>query len=168
MASKLPDAFTASWADTTAWKCIGTIRQWKDWAAQHGMHAIPTKDFGFALYQQHLADTSRSKAAVDEACYALAWIHATAGLTSPTNFSFLGATKEGLQKSLAKPIVQKSSFTVEMLVAVVEDTQHSGALADLRLATACLLAFARFLHFNELVALRPCDVTVQKDLGYCT
>ena len=63
---------------------------------------------------------------------------------------------------MAKPVAKKSSVTVDMLAAIVEDAHHSGALVDLRLATACLLAFVGFLCFNELVALRPCDMLIQK------
>lgn len=38
-----------------------------------------------------------------------------------------------------------------------------GALADLRLAIACLLAFAGFFHFRELVGLRASNVVVYQD-----
>ena len=102
---------------------------------------------------------------MEEACNALTWVHATAGLPSPASSPFVCATKEGLQRSLAKPVVKKSPVTVKMLEAIVEDAQRSGALADLRLATACLLAFAGFLRFNELVSLRPCDIVVQQELA---
>ena len=65
-------------------------------------------------------------------------------------------------RSLAKPVAKKSPVTVDILAAIVQDAHHSGALADLRLATACLLAFAGFLRFNELLTLRPCDILIQK------
>ena len=47
-----------------------------------------------------------------------------------------------------------------MLEAVVQDAKSSGRLSDLRLATACLLGFAGFLRFDELINLRPCDFTI--------
>ena len=96
------------------------------------MEAIPAKQFKFALYLQHLASASRSRVAVEEACNALTWVHSTAGLASP----------------------------VSSPAAIVEDAHRLGALADLRLATACLLAFAGFLSFNELVALRSCYISI--------
>ena len=164
MGSKLPDTIVASRADATARKYIGAFGWWKAWAGRYGMEAIPVKDFQFVLYLQHLADTSRSKAAVDKVCNALAWVHSAVGLTPPTASTFVCATKKELQRSLAKPVV-KSPVTVEMLAAMVEDLWCSGVLADLRLATACLLAFASFFHFNELVSLRACDIMVYKDLA---
>ena len=44
---------------------------------------------------------------------------------------------------------------METLEAIVQDAEGSGTLADLRLATACLLAFLGFLQFSELINLRP-------------
>ena len=37
-----------------------------------------------ALYLQHVAETSSSKAVVEEAVYVLAWAHDLAGVASPT------------------------------------------------------------------------------------
>ena len=100
---------------------------------------------------------------VDEACNALVWVHSTTGLVAPTSAPFVCATRDGLQRSLAKPVVKKSPATVEMLAAMVKDAQCSCALADLRLATACLLTFAGFLHSRELVGLRACNIVVYQD-----
>ena len=151
LASKLPDTIASSRADTTARKYNASFRRWKDWTAQYGLDAIPAKEHEFSLYLQHLADASKSRAAVEEACNALTWVHTTTGLPSPASSSFVCATKEGLQRVLAKPVVKKSPVTVEMLEALVEDAQRSGALADLRLATACLLASQRSYASRSLL-----------------
>ena len=45
---------------------------------------------------------------------------------------------------------------VDMLEAIFADANGSGTLSDLRLATACLLGFAGFFHFQEIVDLRAC------------
>ena len=37
-------------------------------------------------------------------------------------------------------------------------------MMDLRLATACVLGFAGFLRFNELVNLKPCNRKIQNDM----
>ena len=65
---------------------------------------------------------------------------------------------EGLQRSYAKPVVKKEPLTVDMLERIVDDAEKSGALSGLRLATACLLGFAGFLRFDELIRLRPCEI----------
>ena len=73
-------------------------------------------------------------------------------------------TLSGLQRSLAKPVVKKEPMTIEMIKAVVKDAEQSGSLSDLRLATACVLAYAAFLRFSELVDLTPADFVVSKEM----
>lgn len=91
-------------------------------------------------------------------------MHTTAGLSSPLGNPFIKATLEGLRRSLAKPTIKKEPVTVDMLEAIVKDTDKSGSLTDLRLATACLLAFSGFLRFNELICLRPCDFEISQEM----
>ena len=90
----------------------------------------------------------------------MSWIHSSAGLTPPLADPFVKATMEGMQQSLAKPVVKKEPITVETLEAIVLDAEGSGTLADLRLATACLLGFSGFLRFSELINLRPCNFKI--------
>jgi len=65
---------------------------------------------------------------------------------------------------LAKPVVKKEPMTVEMLEAIVADANGSGTLSDLRLAAACLLGYAGFFRFQEIVNLRACDCMIQGDM----
>ena len=163
LADKLPNTILHSRANSTVKKYLAAYKRWKNWAKKYGMPAIPAKEHHVGLYLQHLADTVHSKSAVEEACNSLAWVHSTAGLASPSSSPFVKAILEGLQRSLAKPVVKKAPLTVEMLQRMVEDAKISGTLADLRLTTACLLSFAGFLRFSELVNIRPCDITVHEE-----
>ena len=47
---------------------------------------------------------------------------------------------------------------------MVHDANKSGSLSDLRLVTACLLSFAGFLRFDEMINLRPCDFTFSEGM----
>lgn len=163
LASRLPQTMLRSRADSTVKKYLSAFRRWKTWALQHGITVMPAKDHHVALYLQHLADGLGSKSAVEEACNSLAWVHSTAGLMSPTSSPFVKAILEGLQRSLAKPASKKEPVTVEMLKKVLQDTELSGTLSDLRLATACLLSFAGFLRFSELVNIRPLDIVFKEE-----
>ena len=58
--------------------------------------------------------------------------------------------------------MKKAPITPAMLEDMVEDAKNR-SLADLRLTTACLLSYAGFLRFNELVNIRPCDITIDKE-----
>ena len=164
LAEKLPDTILHSRADSTVTKYLGAFKRWKTWASQYSMTALPAKDYQVALYLQHLGNNLQSRAAVEEACNALAWVHATAGLPSPTVSPFLRTTLEGMRRILARPTVKKDPVTPALLAEMVKDARESNTLSDLRLATACLLAFAGFLRFNELVNITPCDITCQEDM----
>ena len=78
---------------------------------------------------------------------------------------FVKATLEGLQRLLARPTVKKAPVTPAMLEEMVKYATKSNSLSDLRLVTACLLAFAGFLRFGELVSysIRPSDIKIQSD-----
>ena len=164
LASRLPATILHSRADSTVKKYLRAYRRWKSWATQYNFDSIPAKPHQFVLYLQHLGETSKSKAAVEEATNAMSWVHSCAGLPSISANPFVKATIDGLQRSLAKPTVKKEPVTVEMLEAIVTDAQQSGSLSDLRLATACLLAFASFLRFGELVNLKPTNIQIQGDI----
>ena len=164
LASKLPSTILHSLADSTIKKYLGAFRRWKTWATFHSLVSIPTKSQEVALYLQHVAEETRSKSAAEEAYHALAWVHSTAGLSSPSSHPFVKATLEGLQHSLAKPVVKKGPITLKMLEAVFDDANESGSLSDLLLVTACLLSFAGFLRFDELINLRPCDFTLSQPI----
>ena len=71
---------------------------------------------------------------------------------------------EGLRHSLAKPVVKKEPVTVEMLEAMVRDAEESGTLSDVRLTTACLLAFSGFLRARGLVNLKPYNCTLTSEI----
>ena len=114
-------------------------RKWRTWAIDHKLDPIPAKLQEFVLCLQYLSEESKYKAAVEDTCNTIAWIHSGAGLASPSAHPFVKAMLEGLQYSLAKPVVKKKPVTVEMLNTIVQDAERLGTLSDLRLATACLL-----------------------------
>lgn len=163
LASRLPTTILHSRADSMVKKYLRAFKRWKSWAIQYKFDSIPAKPHQFVLYLQHLSEVSQSKSAVEEASNALSWVHSCAGLPSLSTDPFVRATLDGLQRSLAKPTVKKEPVMVEMLEAIVTNAQQSGSLSDLRLATACLLAFASFLRFNELVNLKPTNIQIQGD-----
>ena len=142
-------------------KYLGAFKRWKVWATQHRMVSLPAKDYQVALYLQSLGERSQSKSAVKEACNAIAWAHSTAGIPTPTASPFLKATLDGMQQKLARPTVKKVPITTAMLEEMVKDTRNNCSLSDLRLTTACLLAYAGLLRSNELVNMKPCDFKIQ-------
>ena len=162
-AGKLPNTVLHSRADSTTKKYLGTFRRWKSWTVQHQLPVLPAKEAHVALYLQHIGETVQSKSAAEEACNALAWIHSTAGLMSLVGSLLVKATLQGLQRMLARPVQKKAPATVRMLEQMVDDTRQSGTLADMRLTTACLVVFAGFLRFSELIQLKTSDISIRED-----
>ena len=113
----------------------------------------------FALYLQHLGDTSGSKSAVEEAVNSVSWVHQLAGYPAMSESPFVRIVLDGLQRKLAKPKVRKEPVTTDMMSTLVKSLGDVPSLTDVQLVAACLLAFSAFLHYDELAKLRYCDVT---------
>ena len=75
LACKLPATILHSCADSTVIKYLQAFRRWKTWASSKGLESVPAKPHLFALYLQHLGERTNSKAAVEEACNAVSWVH---------------------------------------------------------------------------------------------
>lgn len=145
LAKKLPNTVLQSRAPSSAKKYVGVFRSWRTWAQEHGIRSFPAEGQYVALYLQHIGDHAQSKAAVEEAVHSLSWAHSLAGLESTTHNPLVQATLEGLKRMLAKPVNKKAPMTAEILTEIVEDTMKSPILSNIRLSTACLLAYAGFL-----------------------
>ena len=87
-----------------------------------------------------------------------------AGIPSPTDNPFVKTTVEGLRRVLSKPTQKKEPITADMLKAMVQDAKDHSTLSNVRLTTACLLAFTGFLQFNGLVSICPCDLSFSDDM----
>ena len=159
LAKSLPSTVLHSRADSTVAKYGYAFQRWKTWATSHTeVSTFPVSEVHFALYLQHLGETTHSVATVLEAANAISWVHQISGLDPVTKSPMVRATMEGLKRSLARPKVKKEPVTAEMLAVLVESLGQTPSLTDVRLAASCLLAFAAFLRFDELSKLRCCDV----------
>jgi len=161
LASRLPNTILHSRADSTVKKYLCAFKRWKAWAVYHHLIPIPANPYEFVLYLQYLGEEFRSKSAAEEACNAISWVHATSGLA---NHPLVKTTLSGLQRILAKPVMKKEPMAVEMIEAIVLDAEKTGLLSDMQLATACVLGYAGFLRFSELVELTPANFTISNEM----
>lgn len=164
LARKLPISVLQSRASSSAKKYIGAFRRWKAWAEEHNLTVFPVNEHCVALYLQHLGEKLESKSAVEDAVNGLNWVHSLAGVQSPTHSPLVQATAEGLKRSFAKPVQKKTPMSVDILSDIVRNAEMQPSLSNIRLATACLLAFSGFLRCDELIQLRPCDITITDDM----
>ena len=160
LVASLEATVLASRAPSTVSKYVNAFGRWKQWAQQyHSMVVLPVNEEEFALYLQHLGDTTASRSAVEEAVNGVSWVKQLAGFPAVTGSSFVGIVLDGLQRRLAKPKVKKEPVSTDMLLALVESLGDNPSLSDVRLVEACLLSFASFLRYDELAKLRCCDIT---------
>ena len=111
-----------------------------------------------------MGDSTKSKAAVEEAVNAVSWLQRLSGQNElVSQHPLVTSTVEGFQRLLAKPKVKKQPITPDILREIVGSLRQQPSLTELRLAAICLLAYAAFLRFDELRKLRGLDVKFQGD-----
>jgi len=64
-------------------------------AIDHKLQVFPANESHVVLYLQHLGVTKGSKAAIEEAVNAFAWVQSLSGLPSPTRSLFVQTVQEG-------------------------------------------------------------------------
>ena len=164
LVKKLPSTVLQSRASSSAKKYTGAFKRWKSWAEEHNLTVFPASEHCVALYLQHLGEKLKSKSAVEDAINALNWVHSLAGVQSPTHSPLVKATAEGLRRALARPVQKKTPMSVGILSEIVKDAESHPCLSNIRLAAVCLLAFSGFLRFDELIQLRPSDITITDEM----
>lgn len=160
LARALPETVLRSRADSTTKKYLGAYRRWKSWVAQReGLVAFPVNVAHFALYLLHVGETTQSRAAVEEAVCAMAWVQRMAGAESLAKNVMIKSVVEGFQRMLAKPKRKKEPVKPQLLQEIVASMSVIPTLTEVRLSNICLLAYAAFLRYDELGKLRCCDVS---------
>ena len=134
LAKELPDTVLRARADSTTRKYLGAYSRWKAWALKRqDVMPYPINEAHFALYLQHLGETSKSKASVEEAVHAISWVQRSAGDQPVSHCGLVKSTLEGLQRILAKP-KKKEPVTPEMLQKLVASIADPPSLSEIRLA----------------------------------
>jgi len=110
------------------------------------------------LFLLTLIQESRSCSIIDEVHYGLKWVHDLAGLPDPCNSPFVVPLIESARRLLSVPVKKKEPVTAEVIKRLfAQYGSTSASLSDLRARTLCVLGYAGFFLFNELVQLRRCD-----------
>ena len=159
LASALPDTVLQSRADSTTKKYLYAFQRWRVWAeARSEVTVFPVNEVHCALYLQHLGETTKSKAAVEEAVNGISWVQQVAGLSPIVESPFVRLTVSGLQRQLAKPKSRKEPVTREILVELAGNLTPDSSLGEIRIVAIALLGFSAFLRYDELSSLRCCDI----------
>jgi integrase len=71
---------------------------------------------------------------------------------------------EGARRISVKPVIKKEPITPEILQRIVERYgSATNSLTDIRICCMCLLSYAAFLRFSELVNLKRSDIFFYDD-----
>lgn len=135
LAKALPNTVLAGRADSTTKKYIGAFSRWKQWASRKDIRSFPVCAHKFVLYLQHVGEATKSRAAVEEAVNAIAWMQRLAGEeVTVAQDPLVKLVVDGFQRLLARPKVRKEPVTADMLPQIVESMQQPYILSEVRLA----------------------------------
>lgn len=127
------------------------------------MSVMPVSSSYVALLFLNLIQNCVSCSVFHEAHYGIKWVHEISGYTDPCNSSVVRAVLEAAKRLSSVPVKKKEPAIPEVILSLF--TRFGGKdakLSDLRLLTLCILGYAGFLRFSELVGLRRCDFEFEK------
>ena len=103
-----------------------------------------------SLYLSYLIQKADSIAPVEQAVYALAWVHSLASIEDhPQVKQVLAGAKRILARATEKETI--SAGILQKLVCKYGG--KDAGLSDIRTLTICLLSFAGFLRYSEIANL---------------
>lgn len=164
LAEKVPLMYLNSRAESTRRCYKYAFEKWCKWCVFHKLPSFPATEFHVSLYLIHLSDLCKSTSTINEAFYSLSWAHKLAGVLNPCTSEFVLSVKEGVIRTVGHSVHKKEPMTPDILKQIVNNYgKDTSNLKDLRLATMCLICYAGFLRFSELVNLKRSNVKFYAD-----
>ncbi|XP_021347472.1 uncharacterized protein LOC110446587 [Mizuhopecten yessoensis] len=159
LVSDLKRIVTASKAVNTR-KCYDHgFKQWCSWANSFKVNVLPASEQYVALYLVSIIQSSSSVAKLDQAIYSIGWVHQLAGFPNPCSSDFIKMIRAGGSRLLGCQPCKKEPITPDILKQLVTFfAKDSCSLMDLRIVCMCLVGFAGFLRFAELVNIKRSDI----------
>ena len=164
--NQLPNYCLKARADTTRKKYRYAFEKFSKWCSSYNpvLDCLPSKENTVSMYIVYLAQTFQSVSKIQEAAFAISWIHNLAGFLDPCTSSLFKQVKEGAIRDCAKPIVKKEPISASHLASLVNTLgKENCTLFDLRTVTMCLLGYAGFFRFSEISSIRMQDIVFQDD-----
>ena len=120
---------------------------------------LPAKEIYLALFISSMIQSNSSYAKFKQVYYGVKWAHNILGLRDPLKSPLLIALSNAAKRTLSKPVCKKEPvkpWHFQKLVKLFGGKNAS--LLDLRLLTMCLVGFAGFFRFSELINIRRNDI----------
>lgn len=153
-------------SDNTFRKYRYAFNLWMKWCQSQSpkVQHFPATDFNVSIYLIYLSKQFNSVAKVNEAFYAISWAHEISGTENPCHSSLVVSVLEGARRISAKPVTKKEPITSDILQKIVKRYgKGNSSLPNIRISCMCLLSYAAFLRFSELVNLKRSDIVFYED-----
>ena len=152
LTKELPEVILHSKANTTRKVYNRHFQHWKNWCHNLDIHFLTPDTEYILLYLMSIFQNAASFVTITHALSAIKWRFSLANISikdTPVLTEFL----ESCKRLLAKPVHKKETITPDILSNLVKK-YCSGTikvLSDNRDVVMCLISFAGFLRFNEVV-----------------
>ena len=161
LAQYLPEYCQRSKAVNTRRKYSYAFDKFCKWCNRYSnVTPLPASDFYVSLYLINLSKQNKSFAIIEEAYYAISWAHQLTGYPNPCKSNLCISVKEGAHRIIGKTVSnKKEAITPDILNKLVHVYgKNNNNLNDIRICCMCLISFAGFLRFSELVNLKRTDI----------
>ena len=134
--------------------------KWSAWCHNLDLNPLMVNQEHIALYLLTLYQEAKSAATIKQTFYAIQWGHKLHGSEiNPCDSDWLRLCLDALERKCQKITNRKEPLTTEMIDKLLDKhASQSASVADLRLVTMCVLGFAGFFRFSELVNIRRSDI----------
>ena len=106
-----------------------------------------------------MIQSNSSYAKFKQVYHGVKWAHNILGLRDPLKSPLLIALSNAAKRTLSKPVCKKEPIKPWHLQKLVKlFGGNNASLLDLRLLTMCLVEFAGFFRFSELINIRRNDI----------
>ena len=117
-----------------------------------------------ALFLTSMIQESESFNKVNQVYYSLKFLHDVFGSKNPCKSSLVKLVLESAKRKLSKPVQKKEVIKPIHLKNLTTMLTKDGKrnLFNIRTLTMCLISYAGFLRFNELVNIKRSDIHFRK------
>lgn len=162
LAKKMSSYLLCAKSDNTVKKYYSSYKRWQIFCQRSQFVSTPAQPIHVAIYLTELLDSKVSHSVITSAMYAIKWVHKLNNFYDPTDNAFVKGLFETSKRLRSKPTVKKDTISPELIVDLCNLYERSTDLLVIRDLCMIVIAYAGFLRYDELSALK-CDDLVFHD-----